>query len=345
MSEEAVLPCSPEGADGFLSDPGERVVESLRRGSGNYLVLGAGGKMGLHLCRMLRKGLDRAGVPGRVIAVSRFGSVHDREEFGGAGIETVACDLSDEAQVAGLPLEKNVFFMAGAKFGTAGRPDILQKMNVEMPSLVARHFAGSRITAFSTGCVYAYSRVDSRGSNEESPAEPVGEYALSCLGRERAFERVSLEKGTPVALIRLNYAVEFRYGVLVDIAGKVLRGETIDLSMGHVNVIWQRDAIEYTLLAHERASSPPFILNVTGEGVLRVRDLAEKFGGIFGKAPLFEGSEASEAWLNDASRSHRMFGPPPTDLDQMISWVAAWLQSGLPTLQKPTGYEKRDGKF
>jgi len=309
------------------------------------MVLGAGGKMGLHMSRMLRRGLDEAGAPGRVLAVSRFGSPAIKKDFEEAGIEPVSCDLSEPAEVTKLMPVENVIFMAGAKFGTADRPDILHKMNIEMPRLVAGHFRESRITAFSTGCVYSYVPIDSSGSTETSPTEPVGNYAQSCLGRERAFQDASLRHGTKVALIRLNYSVEFRYGVLVDIAAKVLHGEPVDLSVGHVNVIWQRDAVGHTILAQALAGSPAVPLNVTGPGVHRVRDLAERFGKIFERTPIFTGEEASEIWLNDASKSHTLFGVPPTGIDQMILWVAAWLKAGLPILGKPTGFEKRDGKF
>lgn len=339
------LPCLPEKADEFLSAPLPGVIESLAHSTGNYLVLGAGGKMGFHVCQMLRHGLDEAGVAGRVIAVSRFGNSADRADFEAAKIETFACDLSETAGVESIEPEENVIFMAGAKFGTAGRPDILHKMNVAMPQLVAEYFHRSRITAFSTGCVYSFVPEDSAGSTEDSPTKPVGEYAISCLGREQAFRNASLRHGAKCVLIRLNYAVEFRYGVLVDIASKVLREEPIDVSTGRVNMIWQRDAIAHTIQAHSLAASPALPINITGPGSYKVRDLAERFGRIFGRTPLFTGEEASEIWLGDASRSHKLFGVPPVGIDQMIDWVAAWLQAGHPILGKPTGFEKRDGKF
>lgn len=341
----AALPCPIEKIDEFLSAPEPAVAQSLAKGTGNYLVLGAGGKMGFHVCRMLRRGLDEAGVPADVTAVSRFGNAADRADFEAAGIGTLACDLSEQSGVESIRPEKNVIFMAGAKFGTAGRPDILRRMNIEMPRMVAEHFRHARITAFSTGCVYSYVPSDSSGSTEDAPTDPPGEYALSCLGREQAFAEASRRHGTKVILIRLNYAVEFRYGVLVDIASKVLRGEPVDLSVGHVNVIWQRDAVAHTILAHALAASPPLPLNITGPGVHRVRDLAERFGKLFNREPLFTGAEAPEIWLNDASRSHALFGAPPTTISQMIDWVAAWLKADLPILGKPTGFEKRDGKF
>ena len=338
-------PCAPQEADEFLSEPTAGVVESMARIDGDYLVLGAGGKMGLHVCLMLHKALAAAGRTARVDAVSRFRSVHDVEEFTRAGIRTLACDLTNPSELESLPHAENIIFMAGAKFGTAGQPALLRKMNIEMPEMVATRFSQSRITAFSTGCVYSFAPVDSRGASESSPTEPAGEYAQSCLGREQAFRRSALELGTRLALIRLNYSVEFRYGVLLDIAGKVLRGEPVDVTMGHVNLIWQRDAVAHTLMAHELASTASFILNVTGPGVLKVRDLAGQFGKIFGRNPQFIGQEAETAWLNDASLSHRLFGEPETRIDQMIEWTAAWLQEGRATFHKHTGFEKRDGNF
>jgi len=343
QTESLSLPCRPGDADAFLSTPPESVIASLRRLSGNFLVLGAGGKMGLHLCLMLRRSLDLLGSPAKVTAVSRFHS--DRQPFQKAGIATIPCDLCNPAEIERLDHADNVIFMAGAKFGTSGQPDLLHKMNVEMPELVASHFAQSRVTAFSTGCVYSFAPVDSAGSTESSGTDPIGAYARSCLGREAAFRRSSLTFGTQLAIIRLNYSVEFRYGVLVDIARKVLHDEPIDLTMGHVNLIWQRDAVAHSLLAHELASTTPFIINITGPGVHRVRDLAMRFGAIFDRSPRFVGTESPTAWLNDSSRASRLFGKPETSLEQMISWVAAWQANGHETLDKPTGFEKRDGNF
>ncbi len=339
------LPCLPEEADTFLSEPPERVLAAVQRMRGDFLVLGAGGKMGLHLCRMLRCALDLQGRSEQVVAVSRFRSVNDREQFEKLGVTTKPCDLCEPAELESLDHADNVIFMAGAKFGTADQPGLLKKMNVEMPEIVASHFSRSRITAFSTGCVYSFEPVASSGSREDSETSPVGSYAQSCLGREQAFRRSALQFGTQLALIRLNYSVEFRYGVLVDIAQKVLRGEPLDVTMGHVNLIWQRDAVAQTIQAHELASTAPFIINITGAGVHRVRDLAARFGEIFGRDPVFTGEEAPTAWLNDASRAHRLFGLPETSLDQMIEWIAAWQLQGLKTLGKPTGFEKRDGNF
>lgn len=339
------LPCAPSRVDDFLSEPSDAVVSAVGRMGGNFMVLGAGGKMGLHLSLMLRKAIERSGSRGRLVAVSRFGSVNDREQFESSGISIQTCDLCDPSSLRSLEPMENVIFMAGAKFGTTGRSGLLRQMNVEMPEMVANHFSSSRITAFSTGCVYSFVPVTSAGSSEDSETSPVGEYAQSCLGREQAFRRSAQEFSSRLALIRLNYSVEFRYGVLVDIAQKVLNGEPIDVTMGHVNLIWQRDAVAQALLSHELASTSPFIINITSPEIFRVRDLALQFGEIFGREPLYCGEEAPTAWLSDSSRARRLFGPPETSVEEMIAWIAAWLRDGGTTYGKPTGFEKRDGNF
>jgi nucleoside-diphosphate-sugar epimerase len=345
MDGRVGVPCAPGEADRFLSEPPGAVVEMVRRVPGDFAVLGAAGKMGLHVCMMLRRALDEAGGRRRVLAVSRFGKPEARGEFEERGIGAVACDLCEPDQLENLPDVPNVIFMAGAKFGTAGNPGLLKRMNKEMPSLVADRFSGSRITAFSTGCVYAFEPVDTAGSTENSATDPVGAYAQSCLGREMAFRRVAQNLGTRVALIRLNYSVEFRYGVPVDIARKILAGEAVDVTMGCVNLIWQRDAVAHSLLAHELASHAPFVLNVTGSGTHRVRELAVRLGELLGREPVIAGEEADTAWISDASLSHRLFGQPEVSLGTMLAWIAAWQLAGLPTFNKPTGFEKRDGNF
>ena len=339
------IPCPPGDADQFLSAPSAAVCEAVCRMSGEFMVLGAAGKMGLHVCLMLRRALDARGDRRRVIAVSRFSKASAREEFEHSGIATVPCDLCQPEQLERLEDIDNIIFMAGAKFGTSDQPWLLKQMNEEMPALVADRFSRSRITAFSTGCVYSFQPVDSSGATESSGTDPVGAYAQSCLGREMAFRRVAQTLGTRVTLIRLNYAVEFRYGVPVDLADKILSGEPIDVTMGLVNLIWQRDAVAHSLLAHELASATPFIINVTGPGTHRVRDLAIRLGGILGREPVITGTEADTAWLSDASLSHRLFGLPETPVEQMLEWIVAWRKSELPTLNKPTGFEKRDGNF
>ena len=341
----AALPCRPDRLEEFLSHPTPAVVAAVGRLTGTALVLGAGGKMGLHLSLMLHRAAQLAGSSLRVIAVSRFQALRDREAFAAAGVETIACDLSEPAQVRSLPEAGTVFFLAGVKFGTESSPALLEQMNVVMPRLVAERFSAARIVAFSTGCVYPFVDVASAGASEATPVAPVGAYARSCLRREEAFAAVARAAHTPVALIRLNYAVEFRYGVLVDIASRVHARQPIDVTMGHVNVIWQPDALAHIIQSLEIAASPAVPLNVTGPAVLSVRELARGFGELFGVEPLIEGEEAPTAWLNDASHSHRLFGAPPTRVETMMSWIAAWLQTGGSTWGKPTGFEKRDGKF
>ncbi|MBI5381218.1 MAG: NAD(P)-dependent oxidoreductase [Opitutae bacterium] len=339
------LPCPPERVDDFLSQPTPAVVDVLARRPGPVLVLGAGGKMGLHMCLMLRKALDRAGSKDPVTAVSRFSSLQDRSSFEQYGVATLPCDLTDAASLERLPEAPTVFFMAGVKFGTSSSPTLLKAINSDMPRSVAARFRRSRIVAYSTGCVYPFVPVTSGGATEDTPPAPVGDYAVSCLAREQAFAEAAQKFGTAVALIRLNYSVEFRYGVLVDIAQKVLSGQPVDVTMGHVNVIWQPDAIAHSILALELAGSPAVPVNVTGIETLAVRDLAQRFAKVFDRPVQIVGREEPTAWLNNAARTHQRFGAPSTSVDTMIRYIAAWLTNGGTTWGKPTGFEKRDGKF
>jgi nucleoside-diphosphate-sugar epimerase len=277
--------------------------------------------------------------------VSRFTTLHDRADFDRHGITTIALDLSAPGALAALPEAPTVFFLAGVKFGTATAPGLLQRINVELPRLVAERFGHSRIVAYSTGCVYPFMRPDSGGATEATPTAPVGDYAASCLARELAFAAVSRAQGTRVALLRLNYAVEFRYGLLVDIAQKVHRGEPVDVTTGYVNVIWQRDALDHTLRSLDLVGSPAVPVNLTGPAILSVRALATRFGEILGRPAVITGREADTAWLNNAAESHRRFGLPPTSVEQMQQWIAAWLRHDGPTWGKPTGFEKRSGQF
>jgi nucleoside-diphosphate-sugar epimerase len=339
------LPQTSDEADEFLSRPSAAVVAQLATTPGPVLVLGAAGKMGLHLGMMLRRGLERAGRDPRVFAVSRFSTLRDRGAFEQNGITTVACDLSDPVAVESLPEAPTVFYLAGVKFGTASAPDLLRKMNVEMPRIVAERFRSARIVAFSSGCVYPFVRPDSGGASEDTPPAPVGEYAASCLAREQAFAASSRQHGTQVALIRLNYSVEFRYGLLVDIAEKIIRGEPIDVTMGYVNVIWQRDAIDFSIRSLELAASPAVPINLTGPGVLSVRSLAGRLGELLDRPVLFTGQEEDTAWLNNATRVHQRLGLPEASLEQMLGWTAGWLRNGGETWGKPTNFERRNGQF
>lgn len=345
LPREHSLPVDRTQVDNLLSAPSGEVIDAMGRITGDVLVLGAGGKMGLHVCRMLAAADAANGVKPRVTAVSRFGSAGSRDGFDVDGIRTLACDLESEEALAALPEAENVIFMAGAKFGTGDQPDLLRRMNVELPHRVAERFGGSRCLVFSTGCVYSMVTPTSGGSSEADATNPPSDYAQSCLERELAFRAAARDHGSRVALIRLNYATEFRYGVLVDIATKVANGEPVNLDMGWVNVIWQRDAVDHILRALPLAASEPLVLNVAGEEVLSVRDLAERFGDRMGKTVSFTGDAGETAWLNDASKSHGLFGKPPTSLEQMIEWTSDWVLGGGDLLGKPTGFEKRSGKF
>ncbi|MBL9188615.1 MAG: NAD(P)-dependent oxidoreductase [Opitutaceae bacterium] len=339
------LPCAADMVDDFLSAPTPGVIGTMARATGPFLILGASGKLGLHLALMLRRALQHLGRADRVIAVSRFQSLRDRAAFEQRGIESIACDLGDSAAVAALPESPTVFFLAGVKFGTAADLGLLRAVNVEIPQRIARRFAHSRIVAFSSGNVYPFVSPASGGAREDTPASPVGAYAMSCVDREQAFSAASASHDTPVVLVRLNYATEFRYGLLVDLAQWVFAGHPIDVTTGYVNVIWQSDAIAHSIQALELASAPAALINVTGPGTLSVRDLAHRLGRALGRPVAFTGTEAGTALLNNAALSHRRFGAPLVTLDQMIAWTAAWVAQGGATWGKPTGFERRDGRF
>lgn len=339
------LPFTPDNLDDFLAVPTPGVEATLRRVAGDIIVAGAGGKMGGTLCLMLAAAMQRAGLPHKVRAISRFSTPASRTLLESHGVETIACDLIDRDAVARLPDAPAVIFMAGQKFGTSDTPELTWAMNTVVPANIAERYRHSRIAAFSTGCVYSLTTVESGGSTEQSPTAPPGEYAHSCLGREGVFRFFSRRYGTPVSLIRLNYSVEPRYGVLIDIAQRILDGEPVDLNMSHVNLIWQRDACAHAIQTLDLAASPAVPVNVTGAETLAVRHLAEELGRRLGKAPVFTGQEGGPAWLNNASLSHRHFGPPPTALSDMLDWTAAWLLQGGALLGKPTHFEAGDGKF
>ncbi len=330
-----------------MSRPTAGVLESLKSAEGDVLVLGAGGKMGLHVCLMLQRAFEELGATQRqVIAVSRFGGEGACDAFTREGVRTIAADLCDPQQLEDLPDAPSVFYLAGVKFGTSHDPKLLNKMNVEMPALVVSRFRKSRIVALSTGCVYSFTTSDSGGSSEaDGEVKPVGDYAQSCLGREQAFAKAGDEWDTQCSLIRLNYAIDLRYGVLHDIAQKVIDGQAVDVTMGYVNVIWQRDAIAHCIQALGRAAAPAFILNVTGSEILSVRDLAIRFGEALGLEVTIEGEEADLAWLSDSSKACNLFGSPEVSINEMIEWTAIWLQSGGQSLGKPTHFETRDGNY
>ena len=327
--------------DELLCRPSQALIDDLGKVDGDIMVLGVAGKMGPTLA-----GLAKAALPGRrVIGVARFSEPGTKHWLQVRGIETINCDLLDEAAIGALPKAPNIVFMAGRKFGAEGDLALTWAMNSHVPALVAQAFKGSRIVAFSTGCVYPFVPVDSGGSREEMQPDPPGEYAQSCVGRERMFEYFSKKFATPGRLFRLNYAIDMRYGVLYDIASKVLRGKPIDVSLGHVNFIWQGDASSQALRCLAYCDTPTSPINVSGHDILAVRDLAAKFGKHFGKAPILVGKEEPTAWLTDTSLAVKLFGLPVVDTEQLIKWTADWVQRDMPSLGKPTKYEVRDGRY
>jgi nucleoside-diphosphate-sugar epimerase len=337
-----MLPSTESELDDLLSAPRAATAAALESCPGDVVILGAGGKMGPTLARMVRRAArdDR-----RVIAVSRWSSSAAARSLEEHGVVTIACDLLDRDAVARLPGAPNVIFMAGQKFGTTGAPALTWGMNTIVPANCAERYRDARIVAFSTGNVYPLTPVDAGGSAEGDPPAPVGEYAASCLGRERVFELYADRNGTRVSIVRLNYAIDLRYGVLVDLAVKVFRGEVIPLAMGSVNIIWQGDANRAAIECLPHASTPPFILNVTGAEQLRVRTLAEELGRRMGRTPRFTGEERPDALLSNTSRMRSLFAPPEVSVDEMLDRVAHWVTNGGALLGKPTKFEARDGQF
>ena len=333
-----------EALEERLARPVDADVAFARGLEGDVAVLGAGGKMGPSLARRVRRALDAAGVSRRVFAVSRFSEAALVPRLEREGIETIACDLLDPAQVGRLPKARNVLYLAGRKFGSTDRPDLTWMHNVAVPALAARHFAESRIVAFSSGNVYPLVAPGGRGCNEDDRLDPVGEYAHTCVGRERVFEHAARERGTPCLLFRLFYAVDLRYGTLVDVARKVHSGQPVDLRAAHVNAIWQGDANSYAFRALALCAAPARPLVVTGPEVVSVRAAAEAFGERYGREPRFTG-EPGPALLGDPARCVSLLGRPEVDLARLLDWVAAWVEQGGRSLDKPTHFEATDGRF
>lgn len=321
-----------------LARPSDADVACLRRLEGDILILGAAGKMGPSLARLCRNATDAAGKPRRIIAVSRTVTPEP-------GIEAIQCDLLQRDQVARLPEIPNVLYLAGRKFGSSGSPELTWAMNAVVPAIVAERFCASRMVVFSTGNVYPFRELLAGGSVETDAPAPVGEYAQSCLGRERVFEHYSRQNGLRCLFYRLNYAVDLRYGVLVDIARKVYSGEPVELGVPGFNVIWQRDANSYALRSLELCAVPPKILNVTGPEILRVRDVAEWFAKRFARVVRFTGAEGKTALLSNASRCFELLGQPEVRAPRLMEMVADWIEAGGASLNKPTHFEVSDGKF
>jgi nucleoside-diphosphate-sugar epimerase len=334
-----------EHLEELLSEPSAPAVEALGRLEGDLLVLGVGGKMGPTLARMARRASDLAGVRRRVVGLARFSEPGLEARLHAWGVETVRCDLLDGDGLARLPDAANVLYLVGMKFGSTGQEARTWAVNCWLPGLVCQRFRQARCVAFSTGNVYGLSPVARGGSVESDPPSPAGEYAMSCLGRERVFEHFSRTCRTPVALLRLNYATEMRYGVLIDLALRVREGRPIDLAMGHLNAIWQADASAMALAAFGLVSVPPRVLNVAGPELLSVRRVSEQLGTLLSRDVTFQGTESPEALLSNGQLAHRLFGYPRVSAGRLLHWIADWLGRGGETWARPTHFEVRDGKF
>ena len=339
-------PLTDHAIEEMLSTPLPGAIETVRALDGDYMVLGVGGKMGTSLAVMLRRALDAAGKKSATVyGVARFSRPAARTELENFGVKTIACDLTRAADVHALPRVANVEFLAGQKFGTDSSPGETWLQNVVVPALVAPHFRDSRIVVFSTACVYPFVPAGSGGASESTPVAFLGEYASTCVGRERVFAHMAGAFGTRQLMFRLSYSVELRYGVLVDIADRVRRGEPIDVSMGSVNAIWQGDAVARAIQCLAHAANPPKLLNVTGPDIIPIREAAARFGKLFGRTPVFTGKEAGSAWIADPGESLRLLGPTSVSLDEMMRRIAEYLNAGGRLIGKPTHFETRDGKF
>jgi nucleoside-diphosphate-sugar epimerase len=325
--------------------PSEALINDMSRIKGDIMLLGVAGKMGPSMARLARQAVDIAGTGQRIIGVSRFSDPASRAALEASGVETIAADLLNEAELSALPDAANVIYLAGHKFGTTGKEAFTWAMNTYLPGRVAEKYRNSNIVAFSSGNVLPFVPVTSGGVSEETAPEPIGEYAQSCLGRERIFEYFSQKNNTPMLIYRLNYAVDFRYGVMVELAKSVLSGKPIDLRTENVNVIWQGDANEIAIRSLLHCEAPAKMLNVTGPETLSTRWIAEQFGVIFNKEPNFVHESAGTALLNNASTCHRLFGYPKVTVREIIELTATWMQEGGEALNKPTHFQERSGKF
>lgn len=328
-----------------LASPSAALIEELSQLDGDIMLLGVGGKMGPSLARLAVNAIRQAGLDKKVIGVSRFSNKELRRELEEAGVEIISADLSDDKALQSLPETQNILYMAGNKFGTTGNEHFTWMMNAYLPGRVAERFRNSRMVVFSTGNVYPFTPVSQGGATERTSPNANGEYGQSCLGRERIFEHFSHKNGTPMFIYRLNYAIDLRYGVLLELARSVREGLPIDITMGHANVIWQGDANEIALRALLRCSSPPNVMNITGPETLSLRWAANEFGRKLGIEPIFTGAEAPTALLSNAAKAAATFGYPRVSLAEMIDWIGDWVGQGRETWNKPTHFQEREGKY
>ena len=346
-STDGLLPApdSVHALEEVLSQPTPAVIEMMSRLEGDLVLLGVGGKMGPSMARMARRAVQEAGTNQRVIGVSRFSDPVVRDQLESWGVETVSCDLLDPEAVNQLPLAENMIYLAGFKFGASQDPGRLWAMNCLAPSLVSRHYRDSRIVAFSTGNVYRAVSADSGGSREDDAIEPHGEYAMAALGRERIFQYFSQAHDIPMALLRLNYAHDLRYGVFVDVAQELLAGNPVDISTAHVNIVWLADANAMTLRALEHVRAPLQVINVTGPEMLNVKTVSEQLAEELGVKATFTGQERTTALLSNATLGIECLGAPEVSADQVIRWTADWVGNQRPLLDKPTKFQVQDGKY
>jgi nucleoside-diphosphate-sugar epimerase len=336
---------STDELERLLSAPTPGLIDTLGKLDGDILILGVGGKMGPTLAQMAARASREAGVRRRVIGVARFTNPKLPEWLQKHGVEPLVCDLLNRKQLENLPDAANIVAMPAFKFGSSSRPADTWAVNCWLPATICQRYSASRIAAFSTGNVYPLTPVSRGGSVESDPLAPVGEYAASCVGRERMYEYFSRSADTRVSMLRLNYACELRYGVLVDLARQVVAGEPIDVTMGYVNVIWQGDANAMALQSLAHAASPPFVVNIAGPETLSVRRISEQLGELLGRQPIFTGMEDDKALLSNGQLGLQLYGKPRVSIEQLCRWIAHWLQSSGELLDKPTKFQVRDGKF
>ncbi len=334
-----------EELEDYLSIPSKELINDISRIKGDILILGIGGKMGPSLAKLLKRAIGRAGLDKKIIGASRFSDAKLFKELCDFGIECIKVDLLNDKDLNKLPQVENIIYMAGNKFGTLGNEHFTWAMNTYLPGRVSEKYKNSRIVVFSTGNIYPFTPVDSKGAREDFIPSPIGEYAQSCLGRERVFEHFSIKNKTKILLFRLNYALDLRYGVLLEIAKTVWEQRPLDLSMGYVNIIWQGDANEFAIRCLNHCEYPVKKLNITGPEVISVKWLADEFGKHFRKTPVFKNKPEDTALLNDASESYKLFGLPSVSLTEMIQMTAKWVKNSGIELSKPTHFQERKGAY